>query len=64
VSHAGKFREGWYPTGGAVPCPRLMVWALEVSSEPHSLARHGQQLDASPVITSNPSMLQLGGLLP
>jgi len=54
--------EGWYPAGGAVPCPRMKVWAPEVPPGPHPLARHGQQFDIC--FPRYPLMLQLGGLLP
>jgi len=34
--------EGWCPSGGAVPCPRVTP---EVPPVPHPLARHEQWLD-------------------
>jgi len=36
---------GSYSTGGAVPCPKVMVWAPEVPPRPHPFSGHGQQFD-------------------
>jgi len=35
----------YYPTGGAVPCPRMKVWVPEDPPGPHPSAKHGQQFD-------------------
>jgi len=38
--------EGWCPTDGcAMPHPRMRVWAPEIPSGSHPLARHGQQFE-------------------
>jgi len=38
-------RANIYPTGGVVPCLRLMVWTPEVPPGTHLLVKHGQQFD-------------------